>query len=76
MMCDGHVWLHICLCVQAEEDEARLNEAQQEAEDAAELEAMRESGMLSGDPAAAAPKPAGKANLLGLAYHNEIHRLV
>lgn len=47
------------MTMQAEQDEARLNEAQQEAEDAAELEAMREAGMLPGQPAASAPKPAG-----------------
>ena len=45
--------------MQAEKDEAKLNEAQQEAEDAAELEAMRASGLMSAQPAGSSAKPAG-----------------
>lgn len=45
--------------MQAEKDEAKLNEAQQEAEDAAELEAMRESGLISEQLAGSSAKPAG-----------------
>ncbi|KAL0025336.1 hypothetical protein WJX79_008358 [Trebouxia sp. C0005] len=41
----------------AEEDQQRLNEAQQAAEDEAALQAMREEGMLSDQPASSHPQP-------------------
>ena len=46
--------------MQAEEDEQRLSEAQQAAEDEAALRAMREEGMLSDQPTSSQPQP-GKA---------------
>ena len=43
------------VCMQAEEDEQRLSEAQQAAEDEAALRAMREEGMLSDQPNSSPP---------------------
>ncbi len=43
--------------MQAEEDEQRLSEAQQAAEDEAALRAMREEGMLSDQPTSSQPQP-------------------
>ena len=45
------------VCMQAEEDEQRLSEAQQAAEDEAALRAMREEGMLSDQPNSSQPQP-------------------
>ena len=43
--------------MQVEEDEQRLSEAQQAAEDEAALRAMREEGMLSDQPTSSHPQP-------------------
>ncbi len=42
--------------MQVEEDEQRLSEAQQAAEDEAALRAMREEGMLSDQPTSSQPQ--------------------
>ncbi len=58
-----HCWPKHCRaaadwgCMQAEEDEQRLSEAQQAAEDEAALRAMREEGMLSDQPTSSQPQP-------------------
>ena len=58
-----HCWpSHFCgaadwACMQAEEDEQRLSEAQQAAEDEAALRAMREEGLLSDQPTSSHPQP-------------------
>ncbi|KAA6420012.1 MAG: transcription initiation factor subunit TAF1 [Trebouxia sp. A1-2] len=49
----------------AEEDQQRLNEAQQAAEDEAALQAMREEGMLSDQPASSHPQPGRLRSTLG-----------